>query len=59
MGDISEMNIMTQDATFGALSFFKVNLRMEPYSITFSDLFFRNIRLNRHIEVISYKSIRR
>jgi len=32
--------------------YFKVDLRLEPYSTTFSDLFFRNIRLNNHIEII-------
>jgi len=36
-----------------------VDLRQEPYSTTFSDLFFRNVRLNRHIEVILRKSRRR
>jgi len=38
-------------STFDVLDFFKVDLCLEPYSTTFSDLLFRNVRLNRHIEV--------
>jgi len=35
--------------------FFKVDFRLQPYSITFCDLFFRSVKLNRHIEVILRK----
>jgi len=49
----------TLEVPLFVLGFFKADLSLEPYSTTFSDLFFRTVRLNRHIEVILCKSTRR